>query len=218
MNLSLNISIFSLALLAGCASAPESVSVEHRGKVTIVHHRSRSGKGAIDRIDAIAANGTVTQATIHVYDLGRMPDGNGGMHEAHRYYQVTQSEHFDLRQPAKSSRSASGPRTVYMPPNYSAPPRDQRINDAVAEAKQAKQKLDEARANIDKQLANDNNLRGELQTVEDENQRLRDQISASMNTPQHGQKPAAETDAQKAAESATSIDSLTQWGQKLGNQ
>jgi hypothetical protein len=209
IRLNIVINLCALALLAGCASEPQSVSIEHRGKVTLVHHRSRSGKGAVDRIDAIAANGTVTQAVIHVYDLGRLPDGNGGMHEAHRYYRVEQSAYFNTNLP---TRMSSGPLTVYTPPNYSPPPKDQRINDAVSEVNDAKAKLDAARARIDKQLADDNNLRGELQSVEDENQRLRDQLSAAMNTPAH-QKPAGATDAQKAAESA--IDPLVQWGQKV---
>ena len=32
-----------------------------------------------------------------MYDLGRMPDGNGGMNEAHRYYRVVQSATLELR-------------------------------------------------------------------------------------------------------------------------
>ena len=68
--------------------------------------------------------------------------------------------------------------------------------------------------NIEKRLAEDNNLRGELQEVKDQNQQLTDQLSAAMNTPKR-EKPAAETDAQKAAESATAVSDLQKWGQQV---
>jgi hypothetical protein len=210
----LNLSISFALCLAGCASTPVSVTTEHKGKVTIVHHRQRAGNGAVDRIEAIAANGTVSQAEVHVYDLGRMPDGNGGMNEAHRYYRVVQSEHWNTNLPRANSTKASGPKTVFTPPNYSPTPKDQRIEDAVTEAKEAKAKLDEARKNIEKRLAEDNNLRGELQQVQDQNQQLTNQLAAAMNTPKR-EKTQVETDAQKAAESATAVSDLQKWGQQV---
>jgi hypothetical protein len=86
---------------------------------------------------------TVLPTEIHAYDLGRLPDGNGGMHEAHEYYRVVQTETFDLRLPAEGKmRVSRGPKTVFTPPTYSAPPESQRINDAIAEAKEAKDKLE----------------------------------------------------------------------------
>jgi hypothetical protein len=212
---SISISICSLVLFTGCASQPhESISVEYKGKVTIVHHRSRTSNGARDRIEAISASGVVSQAEVHVYDLGRYVDGSGNVHEAHKMYRIVQSERPNVMLPPRVS---AGPRISYAPPNYSPAPADQRINDAVTEAKEAKAKLDEARSNIEKRLAEDNNLRGQLQQVESQNQQLTDQLNASMNTPKKD-KPAAETDAQKAAESATAVSDLQKWGNQVGQQ
>src|SRR5271166_2636882 len=210
----LSISVLAVCLIAGCASQPQSVTVEKKGSLTIVHHRSRSGNGAVDQIEAISAKGVVTTAEIRVYDLGRMPDGNGGMNEAHRYYRLVQSAHWNTNLPRASSTKATGPKTVFTPPNYSPTPQSQRIDDAVAEAKEAKAKLDEARKNIEKRLAEDNNLRGQLQEVKDQNQQLTDQLAAAMNTPKR-EKPAPETDAQKAAESTTAVSDLQKWGQQV---
>ena len=202
----------AVAFLAGCASTPESVTTEHKGKVTIVHHRRKTSNGAVDRIEAISPTGVVTQAEVHVYDIGRLPHGDNGIDEAHRYYRIVQSERSNLMLPKASH--ASGPRTVYTPPNYVPPAKDQRINDAVAEAKAAKEKLEAAAKQVQERLKEDNNLRGELQAQIDENQRLQDQINAGMNTPKHTQ-PAPKTDAQRAAEAA--VDPLVQWGQKVDN-
>jgi hypothetical protein len=213
----LSISVLAVCLTAGCASQPhEGLSVEHKGKVTILHHRTRTRNGALDRIEAIAANGTVTAATIEVFDVGRLPDGHGGMREASRYYRIAESEHWNTNLPSGKQIKYTGPKTVFTPPNYSPPPKDQRINDAVAEAKEAKKKLDDARNDIEKRLAEDNNLRGELQQVQEQNQQLTDQLSAAMNTPKR-QKLARETDAQKAAESATAISELQKWRQQVNN-
>ena len=116
------------ALLTSCASAQkETITVEKKkGGVTVVHHRAKTSYGARDRIEAINAKGVVTQAEVKVYDVGRMPDGHGGMREAGRYYRIVKSPTFDLRLPSKSSNLASGPKTVFTPPNYSPPPNDQR--------------------------------------------------------------------------------------------
>jgi hypothetical protein len=204
----------SLAILSlsGCASGPESVTSERKGKVTLVHHRRRTSNGIVDKIEAISAKGVVTQAEIHVYDIGRLPHGDSGMDEAHRYYRVVQSERPNMILP--KGTQPTGPKTIFTPPNYTPAPKEQRINDAVAEAKKAKEKLETAAAQVQDRLKEDNNLRGELQAEIDENQRLQDQINAGFNTPQH-EKPAPQTEAQKAAESA--IDPLVQWGQKVEN-
>jgi hypothetical protein len=210
MTKSFIISGLAILSLAGCATGPESVTTEHKGKVTLVHHRRRTSSGLVDKIEAISAKGVVTQAEIHVYDVGRLPRGDNGMDEAHRYYRVVQSERLNLMLPRGAQ--TTGPKTVFAPPNYTPAPKDQRINDAVSEAKKAKEKLEAAAAQVQDRLKEDNNLRGELQAEIDENQRLQDQINAGFNTPQH-EKPAPQTDAQKAAESA--IDPLVQWGQKV---
>jgi hypothetical protein len=210
MTKSFIISGLAILSLAGCATGPESVTTEHKGKVTLVHHRRRMSSGLVDKIEAISAKGVVTLAEIHVYDVGRLPRGDNGMDEAHRYYRVVQSERLNLMLPRGAQ--TTGPKTVFAPPNYTPAPKDQRINDAVSEAKKAKEKLEAAAAQVQDRLKEDNNLRGELQAEIDENQRLQDQINAGFNTPQH-EKPAPQTDAQKAAESA--IDPLVQWGQKV---
>lgn len=198
-------SVISLFLLASCATHEhETVTIEKKKGATIVHHKHRTNNATVDRIEAVDAKGAYSEAVLKVYDVGRMPDGQGGMNEAHRVYKVVESGHWNLNLPKKIT---GGPRTVYTPPNYVEPPKDQRINDAVDEAKQAKQKLDDAANDIQKRLAADNNLRGELQDVKDENQRLNDQIKAAFNTPDH--KPQAPTEAEKAA------DPLVVWGQKV---
>src|SRR3984893_11503695 len=212
MTRSFIISILAVLSLAGCASGPESVTTEHKGKVTLVHHRRRTSNGLVDKIEAISAKGVVTQAEIHVYDVGRLPHGDNGMDEAHRYYRVVQSERPNLMLP--KGAQPTGPKTVFAPPNYTPAPKDQSINDAVADAEQAKEKLEMTAAEVQERLKEDNNLRGELQTEIDENQRLQDQINAGFSAPQH-EKPAPQNDAQKAAESA--IDRLVQWGQKVEN-
>src|SRR5260221_4220385 len=46
-----------------------------------------------------------TPDEVHVYDVGRMPHGQGGMDEAHQYYRIEQSAHWDLRFPSKKTAS-----------------------------------------------------------------------------------------------------------------
>jgi hypothetical protein len=206
--------IISLVIgLSSCATH-ETTYWEHGKKGTvIVHHVRKNQRGTADRTEMLTSK-MVTPDEIKVYDLGRMPDGNGGMHEAHRFYRVVQSEHFDLRLPPAKDLKPTGPKTVFTPPTYSPAPKDQRINDAVADANQAKDKLDEARGKIEKQLADDNNLRGELQTAIDDNQRLHDQLSAAMSTPQRSPTPSTQSDASKAGQAAGS-DPLAQWGSRV---
>jgi hypothetical protein len=199
----------SLAALVGCATAPEAVSVEKRKGVTVVHHRRHTTNGAVDRIEAISANGAYSQAEIHVYDIGRLPHGDNGMDEAHRYYRVVQSERPNLMLPRKTH--PGGPRTVFTPPNYTPPPQNQRVTDAVAAANEAKEKLEAATKEVQSRLQQDNVLRGELQAQIDENQRLRDQLNAGMNTPKH--QASGQSDAEKAAQSG--VESLAAWGKQV---
>ena len=207
---SLAISVAVLCI-AGCASnQPVSVTTEHKGRVTIIHHRSRSSSGLVDKIEAVDAKGAVTQAEIHIYSLGRYVDQTGGIHEAHNYYRTVQSARPNLMLPTKVS---GGPRTVYTPPNYVPAPKDQRINDAIAEANAAKEKLQAVAKRIEDRLKEDNALRGELQSQIDENQRLQDQINAGFNTPAHPQPSPSPTAAEKAA--ANDTDALAKWGQQV---
>ncbi len=193
----------AIICLSSCASANhETITTEKKKGITVVHHRRRVSNGTVDRIEAIDAKGIVTSAEVHVFDVGRLPDGNGGVHEAHRFYQIVQDAHPDLNLPRKVS---SGPRSVWTPPNSMPMPADQRINDAVMEVKESKAKLDDAKDKIEKKLAEDNNLRGELETQISEKQRLQDQINAGFNTPNH--KPTQPTEAEKVAN-----DQLANWG------
>jgi hypothetical protein len=197
--------------MAGCASnQPVSVTTEHKGRVTIIHHRLHTSSGLVDKIEAIDAKGAVTQAEVHVYDVGRYVDGSGNIHEAHKVYRTVQSARPNLMLPKTVS---GGPRTVYTPPNYVPPPKDQRINDAIAEANAAKEKLQAAAKQIQDRLKEDNALRGELQTQIDENQRLQDQINAGFNTPAHPQASPSATAADKAAQN--DVDALKQWGAQV---
>ena len=205
----LAICLVGLCHLTACSTTQqESVSFEKKKGVTIVHHRRRTSSGLVDRIDALRKNGVVSSAEIHVYDVGRYIDSNGNIHEAHHIYRVAQSSHPILSLP--KGTHPSGPRTVYTPPNYTPPPNDQRISDAVSEANKAKEKLEAAQKQVKQRLNEDNNLRGALQHEIDENERLKAQIEAGMST-KHGDQ-APQTDAEKAA--AAAVDPLVQWGVK----
>jgi hypothetical protein len=207
----------SLAAFAGCAATgPQSISVEKHKGVTVIHHRQKTNNGAIDHIEAISASGAYSRADVHVYDVGRLVDVNGNVQEAHRMYRVEQSQRPNLMLPHKTH--PTGPRTVYTPPNYTPMPNDQRINDAVAEANKAKEKLEAASKEVQGRLQQDNVLRGELQDQIEENQRLRDQLNAGFNTPKHGdqQKQQAQSDAEKAAQAA--VDPLASWGASINHQ
>ena len=153
-----------------------------------------------------------TESCLHVYDVGRYIDSNGNTHEAHQIYRVAQSPRPLLTLP--KGTHPTGPRTVYTPPNYTPMPNDQRINDGITETRKAKEKLEAERKQIEDRLAQDNNLRGELQAQIDENERLRAQIDAGMSARKHSeQSPTpAQTDAEKAAQAA--VDPLLQWGEK----
>jgi hypothetical protein len=93
-------------------------------------------------------------------------------------------------------------------------PNDQRINDAISETNKAKDKLEAEQKEIQERLAQDNNLRSELQAQIDENERLRAQIDAGMSAGKHSVQSAApaQTDAEKAAQAA--VDPLLQWGRE----
>jgi len=204
------IGLVGLCHLTSC-STQESVSFEKKKGVIIVHHRRRTSSGLVDRIDTLGKNGVVSSAEIHVYDVGRYVDSTGNIHEAHQMYRVAQSSHPLLMLP--KATHPSGPRTVYTPPNYTPMPKDQRINDAVAEANKAKGQLETAKKQVQQRLNDDNNLRGALQAEIDENERLKLQIEAGMSA-KHGDQP-AQTDAEKAPQAAT--DSLIKWGSNINH-
>ena len=91
-------------------------------------------------------------------------------------------------------------------------PNDQRINDAILEARKAKEKLEAEQKQIEDRLAQDNNLRGQLQAQIDENERLRAQIDAGMSARKHSEQSPTPAHAEKAAQAT--VDPLVQWGEK----
>ena len=70
---------------------------------------------------------------VHAYAVGRMPRGQDGMDEAHTYYRIEQTAHWDVRLPRRRVPT-TGPVAVYNPPTYVPPPHDQRVRDAVQSA------------------------------------------------------------------------------------
>src|SRR5471030_2042923 len=103
--------LLSPVLLASCADGHwQTVTTEHHGQITTIHHRKRVRDGSVDHIETINAKGVVSQADVHVYDVGRLSDSNGIIHEAHRVYQTVQDAHPIFSLPKTVS---SGPRTVY---------------------------------------------------------------------------------------------------------
>ena len=217
------VSLLSVGLcFSSCATKEQTYWEKEKKGTIIVHHIRKVNGGTRDRTERLTS-ATIRPAEIHAYDLGRLPDGNGGMHEAHEYYRVVQSETFDLRLPAERSVPVSrGPKTVFTPPSYSPPSQSQRINDAVADAMEAKNQLDKAREKIDQQLVNDNSLRGELEALAEQNQRLQDQVNTALamgkSAPVASPAPAS-TPAQAGVQAgAQTTDPLAQWGQKVGTQ
>jgi hypothetical protein len=160
-------------------------------------------------------NQTRTPDEVHAYAIGRLPNGEGGMDEAHLYYRIEQSAHCDLRLP--SSRQAmklvTGPKEVFYPSTYQPPPNDQRVRDAMAAADQARLAAEQAQRNfesatddIHKKLQEDNQLKDEIQELLKQNQQLREQL-------QGGQGHA--TPSPSPTNSSAPQEQLKDWGNHL---
>ena len=152
---------------------------------------------------------------VHAYAVGRLPNGAGGMDEAHLYYRIEQSAHWDLRLPAKKQATAltTGPKEVFYPPTYQAPPKDQRVRDAMAAADQARLAADQAQRNfesatedIHKKLQEDNQLKDEIQELLKQNQSLRERLEGGHVNPSPTATP-SKSDAPQ--------DQLKNWGNRL---
>jgi len=137
-------------------------------------------------------NQTRVPDEVHAYAIGRLPNGEGGMEEAHLYYRIEQSAHWDLRLPAKRQATAltTGPKAVFYPPTYQPPPHDQQVRDAVAAADQARLAAEQAQRNfesatedIHKKLQEDNQLKDEIQDLLKQNQQLREQLQEGRPRP-----------------------------------
>ena len=87
---------------------------------------------------------------VHAYAIGRLPNGEGGMDEAHLYYRIEQSAHWDLRLPnnRQAAKLVTGPKEGFYPPTYQPPPDDQRVRDAMAAADQARLAADLRRLGV----------------------------------------------------------------------
>jgi len=123
-----------------------------------------------------------TPDDVHVYDVARMPHGQGGMDEAHQSYRIEQSAHWDLRLPRKKTAS-TGPRGPFYPPTYQPPPNDQRVRDVVSAADQARLAAEEAKRNFEQatgevreRLKEDNQLKDALREQLETNRKLREQL------------------------------------------
>ncbi|MBV8817584.1 MAG: hypothetical protein JO022_04450, partial [Acidobacteriaceae bacterium] len=160
-------------------------------------------------------NQTRVPDEVHAYAIGRTPNGEGGMDEAHLYYRIVQSAHWDLRLPAKKQATAltTGPKEVFYPPTYQPPPHDQRVRDAMAAADQARLAAEQAQRNfesatedIHKKLQEDNQLKDEIQELLKQNQQLREQLDGGHAHPS----PTA-----SASKSKVPQDQLKDWENHL---
>jgi hypothetical protein len=130
-------------------------------------------------------NQTRVPDEVHAYSIGRLPNGEGGMDEAHLYYRIEQSAHWDLRLPnhRQAAKLVTGPKEIFYSPTYQLPPNDQRVRDAMAAADQARLAAEQAQRNfesatddIHKKLQEDNQLKDEIQELLKQNQQLRGQL------------------------------------------
>ena len=151
---------------------------------------------------------------VHAYAIGRLPV-DGGMDEAHLYYRIEQSAHWDLRLPAKKQATAltTGPKAVFFPPTYQPPPKDQRVRDAMAAADQARLAAEQAQRNfesatedIHKKLQEDNQLKDEIQELLKQNQQLRERSEGGRANPSPTVSP---------SKSDVPADQLKNWGNRL---
>jgi hypothetical protein len=152
---------------------------------------------------------------VHAYAIGRLPNGEGGMDEAHLYYRIEQSAHWDLRLPSnrQAAKLVTGPKEIFYPPTYQPPPNDQRVRDATAAADQARLAAEQAQRNfesatedIHKKLQEDNQLKDEIQELLKQNQQLREQLQGGQGRTTPSPSP---------TNSNTPQEPLKDWGNHL---
>jgi len=78
-HLNLSISLSLAVCLCSCATKEQTYWEKAGKRIIIVHHVRKVNGGLRDHVERLTST-TVRPAEIHVYDLGRMPDGQGGMH------------------------------------------------------------------------------------------------------------------------------------------
>jgi hypothetical protein len=118
-----------------------------------------------------------------------MPRGQDGMDEAHTYYRIEQTAHWDLRLPRRRVPT-TGPVAVYNSPTYVPPPHDQRVSDAVQSANDAKeqalkaqQEFTDAAQKLRDKANEDLQLRDALQKQMEINQQLQERLNQGFSTP-----------------------------------
>ena len=215
-------SVISLALLllAGCATKETTYWQKDKKHHAIVVHHVRKSFGRVhDQTEELSTK-VMTPAEVAVYDIGRLPDGHGGMSEAHRYYRVVQSEHFDLRLPEADkdwkyggSKKPTGPKKLFYSPTYTPPPQSERITNAVnrargaeRQAQEAKKQLEAATSKVTDRISEDNVLREELRNQLEANEELKRQIDKGVDGSFSTHHPAP------AATPQSGNDALANWG------
>jgi hypothetical protein len=208
----------SILALSGCAHHPQETWDEDGKKIVAYNNHSHHlPRVYADRKEGLTSR-TRTPGEIHSYDVGRLPRGNGGMDEAHRYYRVVQSDHWDLRLPSQVQNSG-GAKTIFNPPTAQAPLNDERvtaqINEAQArqrEAIEAKGKLEGAADQLQKRMLEDNNLRGELIRQQEMNRELKEQIDRGFSS------PSPSPSISPTPTPATTNEELQQWQNRINGQ
>ena len=220
---STSVTSLALLLLAGCATKETTYWQKDKKHHAIVVHHVRKSFGRVhDRTEALSTK-IMTPAEVAVYDVGRLPDGHGGMSEAHRYYRVVQSEHFDLRLPETGkdwryggAKKPAGPERLFYAPTYTPPPQSERITDAVNRAQErerqaeaAKKQLQNATQKVTDRISEDNVLREELQNQVEANEELKRQIDRGVDgsfSTHHGA---------PAVTPQSGSDALANWGTSI---
>jgi hypothetical protein len=136
--------------LSSCASQ-ETTYWSRNGNTVVVHHVSRTQDGLQDRSEKLITD-----------ELPKAKANELALSKSHSYYQVTQSTstiHPEVRG-SKSQKVG--------------------LSEAVAQAEEAKTKLDAARHTIEDQLESDKQLREQLKTVIAENQRLQNPTNGTL--------------------------------------
>jgi hypothetical protein len=128
--------------IAGCASQETTYWTREKDLV-VVHHIRRTQDGLEDRAEKLLV------AKLPAEKVKLL-----ALNKEDRYYQVAQSA------------------SLVHPRNPETKSHKVGINDAVAEAEDAKTKLDAARRTLEEQMASDKELREQLKQVLAENQRL----------------------------------------------
>ena len=146
---------------------------------------------------------------VHVYDVGRMPHGQGGMDEAHQYtgsnnprlgFAPSQQEDGVLRgeRPLSSHVSASAKRSTGERDAVNAADQER------LRAEEAKRNFEAATGEVRQRLQEDNQLKDALREQIETNRKLREQLEQT--NPKASPSPSP---------SSSSTDALKKWGEQF---